>query len=93
VYDTEGTVILDVGKTLLKVDPSLAQWQNAGHLYIKARSWIDTNTLRVAWYGPTDGPVTCFTFEYALSVTGSATRLSSRITNPTDREFCNENPE
>jgi hypothetical protein len=93
VYDTEGSVILDVRKTLLKADPLLAPWQNAGHLYIKTQGWIDANTLRVAWYGHTDGPVKCFTFEYSLSVTGSAARLSSRITNSTAREFCDENPE
>lgn len=92
VYDTEGTVILDVGQTLLKADPSLTQWQDAGHLYIDARGWIDENTLRTFWYGHTDGPVTCFTFEYAVSINGSARRLSSRLKKATPREFCIENP-
>ena len=93
VYDAEGTVILDIGKTLLKSDPSLAKWQDAGHLYIDTRGWIDSNTLRTFWYGHTDGPVTCFTFEYALSLNGSVRRLSSRVKDIIERESCNENPD
>jgi len=93
VYDPEGTVILDIRKTLLKADPSLAKRQNVGHLYVDARGWIDSNTLRTFWYGHSDGPVTCFTFEYALSLNGSVRRLSSRVKDMTEREFCDENPD
>jgi len=93
VYDSDGTAILDIGKTLLKADPSLAKWQDAGHLYIDTRGWIDSNTLHTFWYGHTDGPVNCFTFEYALSLNGSVRRLSSRVKDMTLRESCDENPD
>lgn len=91
VHDAQGRLTLVAGQALLKADPSLAQF--TGHLYIEARDWIDSRTLRVYWFGHTDGPVTCFTFEYLLALNGEARRLSGRLDHPTATTVCRESPD
>ena len=91
IYDAQGKLLLTATEALLKADPSLARFD--GHRYVEARDWIDTSTLRVYWFGHTDGPVTCFTFQYSLGINGQATRTSERFGRPTATTPCLELPD
>jgi hypothetical protein len=80
IYEPDSLKETDLSQIILGRDPSAAQFLNAGHSYLEAKQWNNSNELRVILEGHNDGePPRAFTVVYHVGVTGSVYKLSQHV--------------
>jgi len=80
VYDPATLKETDIAKVVLAGDPEAAQFLNAGHSYLKAIRWINSQELLVVLEGYNDGlPPGVFTVRYRIGLNGSIQKLWQQV--------------
>jgi len=79
VYDPIALKVQEVAAMLTSGDTDATMFIRAGHSYLKAKQWINSQELLVVLYGHFDDPpARGFTIRYRVSLTGRVQKLSQR---------------
>jgi hypothetical protein len=68
--------VTDIAKLLPVADPTVGQFLNAGHSYLKVKQWLNAHELLVTLTGHNDDPHRGFTMQYRVDLRGKVLKLS-----------------
>lgn len=79
VYEAASLKETDLAKLVRSGDPDAGQFLDAGHSYLRAQRWLNSQELLVVLTGHNDGsPPGAFTLRYRVDLRGKVSKLSQR---------------
>lgn len=87
IYDAATLKRLSIGDRILAEDPRSRRFAG-GHNYFEVERWNGAQDVSAKFFGHTDEPpVTCFVFDYRISLTGVVKKLSQQVA-PITAKLC-----